>query len=377
MTYAAFGFHPSLMDGRVSGTLQVTGEGVWFRFDGRELLFPKFGLVVRAGGASDRITFVEHASLPEWSVYTSDPAFLADATLQSLPGMAGALGAIKRRRRGGWAILGGVALVLIALALGLFLAKPWMVGRIADQVPVEWEIELGDASYAAITANAKLLEDGELQQRLEAFAHELTAQIEGSRYPFRFHIVDEDSLNAYALPGGNVVIHSATLLEAGRGEEVLGVLAHELAHVNRRHSLHGIIDQVGFSILLGALFGNGSALGSVIHATAPTLNQRAFSRDNERDADLTGLTYLKQANIDPQGMVDFFLRIEKEGTANPLNGMLNFASTHPSTTERISTLEKAIAAEPKRTYRDVATRFDALKQRLQALLDAESQEVTP
>lgn len=371
MTYAAFGFHPSLADGRVSGTLQITGEGVWFRFDGRELLFPKFGLVVRAGGASNRITFVEHASLPDWSVYTSDPAFLADPNLQGLPGMEAAVGAIKRRRRGGWAALMAVALVLVALVVGLFLAKPWVVDRIADRVPPEWEIQLGDASFAAITASAKIIEDAELQQHLDAFAHELTAQIEGSRYPFRFHIVEDESLNAYALPGGNVVIHSATLLKAGRGEEVLGVVAHEIAHVNRRHSLHAIIDQVGFAVLLGALIGDASALGSVIHATAPTLNQKAFSRDNERDADQTGLTYLNDANIDPQGMIDFFLRIQKEGSAMSLNGLLNFASTHPSTDERIASLEQAIAAEPKRSHRDVSTSFEALKARLQGLLDAE------
>lgn len=368
--YAAIGYHPSLEGGQAFGTLQPAAEGVYFHHRDQELLFPRDGLVLRGGGASDDNSFLEHPNLPGWTVYTADASFRTDPNVQSLTGIDATLAKIARRRRRNRMLVAGLVLGLVALILGLFVFKSWAVRRIAEEIPHTWEIELGEASFSAITANAVLIQDAQLQQQLDSFAGQLTSALEDTRYPFRFHIVEDPSLNAFALPGGHVVIHSGALLKARRGEEILGLLAHEIAHVNRRHSLHAIVDEVSFSILLGALIGDAGALGSVIHATAPTLNQRAYSRDNERDADLTGMSYLIKAGIDPSGPIDLFRLIEREVPTGQAGELLAFASTHPATQERIATLERAVAAEPKRSYRDVSASFANLQQALKAHLEA-------
>jgi predicted Zn-dependent protease len=158
--------------------------------------------------------------------------------------------------------------------------------------------------------------------------------------------VEDTTLNAFAMPGGNVVIHSGLLLAADRSEEVAGVLAHEIAHVTQRHGFRSIISSLGLYQVLQLFIGDATGLLAVLANNSAFLIDRKFSRDFEREADNTGWEYLMRANIEPTGMIDFFKKVQIEEKkqleqlhAQGADKVLSFISTHPGTDERISSLE--------------------------------------
>src|SRR5206468_5365206 len=112
------------------------------------------------------------------------------------------------------------------------------------------------------------------------------------------------------VPGGQVFIFSGLLDSVKRPEELAGVLAHEIAHVTRRHSLRNIISSAGLWLTLSALFGDTKGLTSILTDGSQFLLNQKFSRDFEREADDTGWDYLVAANVDPRGMIDFFATIK-------------------------------------------------------------------
>ena len=166
-------------------------------------------------------------------------------------------------------------------------------------------------------------------------------------YPFQ---ADDDyisegfkdpTINAFALPGGKVIIQTGLIEHAKSWEEVLGVVSHELAHVTRRHHMRGIINNLGLYVIISSLIGDITAISGTIVNMGGDLASLANSRDFETEADETGLDYLIAAGINPQGLVSFFKTLEDE-TPNKLEGYTSFMSTHPATADRIDHLNKII-----------------------------------
>ena len=165
--------------------------------------------------------------------------------------------------------------------------------------------------------------------------------VKDSGYEFKFHIMDDTNVNAFAIPGGHVVILTGLLEAADSGEEVAGVLAHEMAHVTRRHSLRNIVKSAGLLIILQAALGDTSGLLGLATEASRFLLQQKFSRDFEREADETGWTYLVQAQVDPRGMTRFFEKLRDlmaESDTAAMEGALALANTHPTSQERIDRL---------------------------------------
>ncbi len=165
---------------------------------------------------------------------------------------------------------------------------------------------------------------------LKKRADELATLME-TPFPVRVSVVRLPVSNALALPGGEVVILSGLIDKAESGDEVIGVLAHEIAHVTRRDPLQVSIKQTGaalmISLMVGDVFG-GAALGGL----ASGLVESGYSRDAEAAADFIAVTALNQLGLTARPLADFLSRIEKE---TPLADIVpSFLSTHPSGTER-------------------------------------------
>ena len=112
---------------------------------------------------------------------------------------------------------------------------------VVERVPVSWEEKLADHTFAEIRKSTRLISDNEVlagvRTLVQPLLDGLAADSDLRSYNYTFNVVDEPTLNAFALPGGRVTLHSELLLAVERPEEILGVLAHELAHVTRQHSL--------------------------------------------------------------------------------------------------------------------------------------------
>ena len=133
-----------------------------------------------------------------------------------------------------------------------------------------------------------------------------------------------------------MAIHTGLLLKAESPEEILGVMAHELVHVEMQHSMRNLLEMLGLYVVISAVFGDVSGVAAILVNNAPYLLKMKFSRDHEREADTQGFEYLMKANLDPRGLVGFFGKIqqEQEESSMPnMEGALSILSTHPATDE--------------------------------------------
>lgn len=343
--FEASAFHPELEGGREAGQLLVTPAGLRFGTrSGRTYSLAFDSLALKLGGASDRLIFFSHPSLPELSVFTGDHGILKHPELLARPEVAAQVGAAgKKKQRNRLNSLGVIAAIL-ALVAGLFALKDPMVALAVSQIPPSLEVRLGNLIFSQIEAQTTLIDDDQLEADLLALAEPLIDSIPDAEYPFELHLAEDSSINAFALPGGNIVVHTGLVLEADRPEEVLGVLAHEIAHVTRRHSLRNIIGTVGVLVVVQTLVGDASAIVAAVAEGGTHLLTLEFSRDFERDADDTGWGYLVDAGIDPRGLITFFEKIQEEATeqlgGDEVEESLSFLSTHPSSQERIDRLHQ-------------------------------------
>ena len=210
------------------------------------------------------------------------------------------------------------------------------------------EARLGGAIMQQIRASGDLVEDPQITEYINEVGHRLAAQanVDGN-HEFSFFVVDNPVINAFALPGGYIGVHTG-LLEATRNEdELAGVLAHEVAHVTQRHiarrihsgqrqSILSTAIMLG-AILAGAVGGSSDVMQGAIAVAQGTAAQQQinFTRANEYEADRVGIASLAAAGFDPQGMGSFFEVISR-GTSPSQARIPEFLRTHPVSSARIA-----------------------------------------
>ncbi|MGE0642436.1 MAG: M48 family metallopeptidase [Nitrospira sp.] len=245
---------------------------------------------------------------------------------------------VRRRHRMVWGIVGGS---LLALVLGLWFGSDFLVELAVDRIPIEWEQKLGESAYHDFLARQEIVKEGAAVTAVEEMTRRLTSQIADNPYTFEVTVVRSDVVNAFALPGGYIVVFTGLMKKAENAEEVAGVLAHELNHVLQRHGLERIVKQLGFVAVVSIALGNPPGLGGIMKQLGIELMTLKFGREQETEADLTGLQLLHRAKIDPNGMITFFERLaEKDGSR------VEWLSTHPMSSTRADRLRAQLAELP-------------------------------
>lgn len=210
------------------------------------------------------------------------------------------------------------------------------------------EAQIGSAIMRDIRNSGQVVEDPLVTEYINQIGNKIAAQTNNGDYDFTFFVIKDSRINAFALPGGYIGIHTG-LLEATRSEdELAGVLAHEVAHVTQRHiarAIHASSKQsiLSTAIMLGAVLA-GAASGSsdvmqagmaVAQGTAMQ-QQINFTRSNEHEADRIGISALAGAGFDPYGMASFFNVLSRQTTRAPNERIPEFLMTHPVTSSRIA-----------------------------------------
>jgi len=240
------------------------------------------------------------------------------------------------------------------------------IGSPADAVlSKEKEQQIGRSIYRSLRDTDSIVSDPEIQEYIQDVGQKLAANAQDGDFRFRFFVVDDPAINAFALPGGYIGVHSGLILTASEESELAGVLAHEVAHVTQRHISRAIFANQRASILtmaamlgailVGAATGSGDAVtGAIATAQGVAVQQQInFTRGNEYEADRVGIAILADAGFDPQGMPSFFETLARK--SGPLASRApEFLRTHPVTVNRI--------AETRARARDypVADNTDAL-----------------
>jgi predicted Zn-dependent protease len=198
------------------------------------------------------------------------------------------------------------------------------------------DVQLG-RKYAPLVEKelgGRMPEEG-LQSYLNRIGQRLAGFCQRPDLAYHFAAVEEGGANAFALPGGYVYITRDLLKELKTEAQLAAVLSHEIGHVVARDTLVALSEQIGMTALVIAAQAGG-ARGSDFVAAVLSLQ---FSRDDEKEADLAGLSYMTQAGYDPNGMVETMQSLEKLQTIRPVE----FFSTHPNPESRIAYIQERIA----------------------------------
>lgn len=344
-TYQAILIHPSVQGGRCSGILHVKANELHFESDEIQYGLPFKDLEIGIGGSGTRFVFFKDKSQNEISIYTSDKAILKSPSLVSSPYLTQYLKESQKALSKVWIAPMVVLGVLVLFFVGLFWAKDKMVKMIASQIPISWEQKAGDQLFSALSMQYHFVKNDSLKKEFLKVGAPLFRQVEAQGYKIDLYFVKDPTINAFALPGGKVIVQTGLVSNAKSWEEVMGVLGHELAHVTERHHIRGIINNIGIYALIGAFFGDVTAISGTIAQVGGDLASLSNSRSFENEADERGWDYLVEGKINPNGLVTFFETLKKEhetgmDTLVHQKVDLSFLSTHPNTQERIEHLKE-------------------------------------
>lgn len=247
-------------------------------------------------------------------------------------------------RRGiGKAAFWGVAAVAAVLVI-VFVILPRLAGQLAYAIPPESEQKLGDQVVGQIqtvlgvngpdpgfcTGPEGLEALAAMEARLDAGA--------GLPYELRIAVMDHGMVNAFAVPGGRIVLFRGLIEAAASPEEVAGVLAHEIGHVVHRDPTVAVLRSAGTAGILGMLVGDVFGAAIVVAATETVMNA-SYAQEAERRADRTGLEILARAELPSRPFAGFFRRMA-ERYGDDL-GILGYVASHPALGERAERAEAA------------------------------------
>jgi Zn-dependent protease with chaperone function len=231
----------------------------------------------------------------------------------------------------------GVILLLVLLAP---VFSGIMVNSLISRVPPKWEQELGDSQMSDLKDTETFVEDPKLKARLDEAFEPLFASIPANGVKFKSYIIRDDDPNAFALPGGHVLVTTGLLKLLDRPEEIAGAAAHEIAHVTCKHGLRQIIS-AGGSFLVLQLFLSGRSVMNVVGAGSAVLVSQGFSQEYELEADSVGWDYLLGAHVDPRGMISALEKLRAyEASHKNADQLPQAFSSHPATDKRIVRLQK-------------------------------------
>jgi len=234
-----------------------------------------------------------------------------------------------------------------------------------------------------IYADPLYLDDPEVETYLEQLGYRLVSVSSRNQRDFTFFVVQQPTINAFALPGGNIGVHSGLLLTAQNESELASVLGHEIAHVTQDHIARMIASQsqsywpslAALGIALLAARSNPQIANAAIVSTQALSiqNQLNYTRDYEREADRIGYEMLSKAGFDTHGMESFFGKLQRTNRLYDTSAPA-YLRTHPLTSERIADMEARSEASP---YLQVANSldFELVRARLRALEGTPQQAV--
>lgn len=220
---------------------------------------------------------------------------------------------------------------------------------------IEQDIQLGREAAAEFEKKLPMVNNPELLGYIRGIGDRLTASPAAGKFPYTWRIVNDKSINAFALPGGPMFVNTGLLLNADNEAQVAGVLAHEISHIVLRHGTNQMSKQQllgGLGAGAGIFLGNsGSVLGQLGQLGIGLGLQSVllkYSRGAEKDSDLLGSQIMNDAGYNPVEMARFFEKLQSE--SGKRSGIEEWFSSHPNPGNRVRDVEKEVTTLPRRTY---------------------------
>jgi len=304
---------------------------------------------VQAGGLDhDQLVVLWGEGASARTLYLKDPAliiaFRRAAPSALMAHLERAAEQVRRARHSHRVLWGSAVGVVVGLGLMLWFGSDLIVEWAVARIPVSWEQKLGETVYQDFLAKETVLKEGPAVTAVQDMIQRMTAKILNNPYTFQVSVVQSPVVNAFALPGGYVVVFTGLMKKAESGEEVAGVLSHELNHVLQRHGMERIVRTMGLAAVVSVLVGDQQGLIGLARQLGMELATLKFGREQETEADVTGIRLLHDARIAPDGMIRFFERLSEKDKER-----VELFSTHPMSAARAERLKAELAALPKQT----------------------------
>jgi len=361
-------FSSKIEGGRAGADIQIQGDRIAaLCTDGDVFELPFRDCHLEIGGASGRMFFCRNAA-KDLTIFCEDlgfPQALSTEAAGILDKPIREILAHRRQKRRQWRLVGLAACVglFILFALGYFGILAGARAAIGA-LPRSVDEQLGAMAFQSMKLEGPVMTTGAAADAVQQIVARLAATLTVHDIKFEVHVVDASIVNAFALPGGYIVVYTGLIEAAENAEQVAAVVAHEMAHVTMRHGLQRIGQAIGLmvatQVLLGdahGLFGAGADL-----LTSTTIN--SYSRAHETEADTMGVAMLHEAAIDPMTMAAFFTILDAEHGDVP--DSLSWFSTHPQHDARVQAVREQVATLPDTQYRALAIDWDQVRRQTTA-----------
>lgn len=298
---------------------------------------------LRRHGVNGAEWAIEGTQPGEPTLTSRDPSLVAALTALGTGPLSAQIEADRRRRNRSRLLRWIVAPIVLTLLLGVlpWLALDGLSALAADHLPASLEIQLGEMALESSTeemGGAKaVLANAELDRQLAVVVERLVTARPKELRP-RLHLYKSHVVNAFALPGGHILLTTALLRELKSADQLAGVLAHEWSHLRHRHGVRHLVRRAGLFLVIVALVGDSGALATVVLQGAGEVLDLGHTRAMEEQADGDAVAHLRDAGLSPLALAEALAAIDQQATG--ATDLPAFLLSHPATAERLQAIRQ-------------------------------------
>lgn len=330
-----------------SGELTIDGDSLVFFNENRTIRMPTDKINISIGGTANRTVYISSPQIPETKLYTTDMTILKSPAISGFPEVKKLIKEKTKQKNIFALLLFFITAFIILSAYTVIFEKEKLAVAAVALIPIELEERLGD-TIISLQYSRHTIKNEEILTALEEMTSPLINAAKED-FDIKLHIDKNKTINAYAIPGGHIIINTGLLLEAENESQVLGVLSHEIAHINKRHSMRQLMQSASTKALGAIIASGGGDITEQLTQTAIGYTHLQYSREQELEADRLGLEYLVKAELPADGLLDFMYSLKEKEQHIPGQQLLEIFSTHPATQNRINHLQKLIYQAPRKT----------------------------
>ena len=366
-------FHPQLPIRRTQATCNFNDLELVFETEYGSFSLDYDDALVRIGGSTGKMIFIENEA-KDICFFSEDPLFpqqIQKSDLQKKYQICVQANRKEKYTSGFlWACIFLFGLSILSILYALI---PQIAIASLEMIPIVVDEKIGTLSASQMDHGGVEIHDKNVVEPIEMIVNQLASMAQSDNatkegFKFDVHVIKSDVENAYALPGGYIVIYTGLIESSSSPEQIAGVLAHEMAHVTERHGLIKVMETAGVSSLVTLLIGDVEGVISLGAQLLSYSTVNAYSRESETEADEIGFETMYKANINPQGMIDFFATLEAgDGMEDEIiKNIPTWMQSHPKHQDRIKHLQNIQNSYPSKEYTPLDVDFEALQKAIQS-----------
>lgn len=253
--------------------------------------------------------------------------------------------------------------IVVAIFAGLWFAissVDWVKLFKLEKITQRTEQKLGDLLWETYNKGEKETNDPLLRNAVDSLVSSVCKANNIDRSAIKLHVFEKSDVNAFAFPGGHLTVFTGLIKASENQDELIGVVSHELAHIQLRHVMKKLTKEIGLSVLITIATGTGDV--AVMADIIKMLTSTAFDRKLEKQADIKAVDYMINASIDPLPLADFMQRLADEQESSEVNEYLSWMSTHPESAERAAYIREYAAKKVQQKKKTISeTTWNAVK----------------